>query len=910
MSTVLLHSHPIESDSMKTTQRLTAAGASLALLSAVVVPAQASPAGDNLVISEAYTNGGSASAVYTHKFVELHNPTNSPVSLDGWSLQYRSSGGSSAPTGVVHLSGTIPAKGYYLVQGNSNGSAGQALPAPDATTGVAFSGTNGTLVLSNQSAALTGLSTGSVVSGQDDRVVDLLGYGSSNTFETAAAQSPSANSDPRSMNRAAGGVDTDDNSADFSLSGTVTPTNSSMEPGEPRDPGDPVDPYPEDPATPTEVTPIAQIQGTGDSTPLAGQLVTTRGVVTAVYSTGGYNGYYLQTAGTGGETDDATPGASDGIFVYSRDTVDDVALGDHVQVTGTAGEYYTLTQLTVAGGGVEVLDQDATVEPTELEFPLSEAEKEAHEGVLIAPVGDWTITDNYDVNSYGSLGIVPGDSPLLNPTTVAEPGAAAQAVMAANDEKLIVLDDGAGTNFMRSPGNQNALPYLDLDDPVRVGSGVDFTTPVILDFRYDAWSFQPLAHLTDENAEQVQPARFENTRAGEEAPAEVGGTVSVATFNVLNYFTTLGNQFDSCDAYEDREGNPIATNRCDPRGAYDEVNLERQQAKIVEAINGLDASVVGLEEIENSARFGQDRDHSLATLVEALNADAGSEKWAYAETPSVTPDLASQDVIRNAFIYQPEVVETVGESVILDDQVAFDNAREPLAQVFQAVDGDESTRFIAITNHFKSKGSGSGAGNTDIGDGQGASNADRVAQAEALVAFAAELQAGTGVEKVLLIGDFNSYEKEDPIRVMEDAGYVSQAPKTGDHTYAFDGSVGSLDGILTNAAAEATVTGAAVWDINADESVALEYSRFNYVNEMLYAADQWRSSDHDPVLVGLDLETAGGGDNPNKGAGNNNGKGSQGKSGHNPNKGPGNNNGKGDQGKGGNDKGSGNLDRF
>ncbi|MDI3329228.1 MAG: ExeM/NucH family extracellular endonuclease [Micrococcus sp.] len=898
---------------MKTFQRLTAVGASLALLSAaVVVPAQASPAGDNVVISEAYTNGGSANAVYTHKFVELYNPTNSPVSLDGWSLQYRSSGGSSAPTGVVQLSGTIPAKGYYLIQGNSNGSTGRALPTPDTSTGVAFAGTSGTLVLSDQSTALTGLSTGSVTSGQDDRVVDLLGYGSSNTFETAAAQSPSANSDPKSMNRAPGGVDTDDNSADFSLSGTVTPTSSAMEPGEPVEPGEPA---PEEPVAPGEVTPIAQIQGAGASTPLAGQVVTTRGVVTAVYSTGGYNGYYLQTAGTGGEADDATPGASDGIFVYSRDTADDVALGDHVQVTGTAGEYYALTQLTVADGGLQILDEDATVEATELDFPLTEAEKEAHEGMLIAPAGDWTITDNYDVNAYGSLGIVSGDSPLLNPTTVAEPGAAAQAVMAENAEKLIVLDDGASTNFMRSPGNQNALPYLDQDDPVRVGSGVDFTTGVILDFRYDAWSFQPLGHLTDENADQVQPAQFENTRVDEQAPAEVGGTVSVATFNVLNYFTTLGNEFDSCDAYEDREGNPIATNRCEPRGAYDEASLERQQAKIVEAVNGLDASVVGLEEIENSAKFGKDRDHSLATLVEALNADAGYDKWAYAATPSVTPDLASQDVIRNAFIYQPDAVEAVGESVILDDQVAFDNAREPLAQVFQAVDGDESTRFIAITNHFKSKGSGSGEGNTDTGDGQGASNADRVAQAEALVAFAEDLKASTGVEKVLLIGDFNAYEKEDPIKVLEDAGYVSQAPKTGDHTYAFGGAVGSLDGIFTNAAAEATVTGADVWDINADESVALEYSRYNYVNEMLYAADQWRSSDHDPVLVGLDLATAeaeepeepgDGAENPNQGPGNNsgyndggnapgqnNGKAHQGRGAENPNQGPGNNSGKG-----------------
>jgi len=597
-------------------------------------------------------------------------------------------------------------------------------------------------------------------------------------------------------------------------------------------------------------------------------------VVTAVYSTGGYQGYYLQSAGTGGEATDATPGASDGIFVYSRDTVGSVTIGDHVQVTGTAGEYHGLTQLSVPAGGLEVLAEGAAVEPTVLDFPLTAAEKEAHEGMLIAPAGEWTITDNYDVNSYGSLGIVPGDSPLLNPTTVAEPGDAARRVMAENAERLIVLDDGASTNFMRFPGNQGTLPYLDLDDPVRVGSGVDFTTPVVLDYRYGAWSFQPLTHLTDATAAQYQPARVEDTRPAEQSPAAVGGTASVATFNVLNYFTTLGDRYPDCRAYTDREGDPVTTNYCEPRGAYEQEDLERQQAKIVAAINGLDASVVGLEEIENSARFGQDRDHALAALVDALNADADRAQWAYAASPAERPAAEDEDVIRNAFIYQPAQVRPVGESVILDDQVAFDNAREPLAQVFQAADGGASTRFIAITNHFKSKGSGSGEGNADTGDGQGASNADRVRQAEALVAFADRLRQDTGVERVLLMGDFNAYEQEDPIKVLEAAGYASQGARTGEHTYAFNGSVGSLDGVFANAAAARDVTGADVWDINADESVAFEYSRHNYVAEQLYAPDQWRSSDHDPLKVGLDLAPAAaarGVDNPNRGPGNDSG---------------------------------------
>ncbi|GAA4763021.1 ExeM/NucH family extracellular endonuclease [Citricoccus nitrophenolicus] len=884
---------------MKIASRLTAVGASMALLSAtLVVPSQAAtaaPTDDNVIINEAYTNGGSANAAFTHKFVELYNPTDADISLDGWSIQYRSASGEAAPTGVIELSGTIKAGGYYLVQASSNGDTGEALPTADATGGVSFSGTNGTLVLADQAETVS-LPVGSVTAEDEAAgVVDLLGYGTSNTFETAAATGPSANNDPKSMSRT-DYVDTDDNSADFTASEEITPTNAAGETAG----GGTGEPEPE-PEVPTEVTPIAEIQGTGAASEMVGENVMTQGVVTAVYSTGGFNGYYLQTPGSGGD-DDSTPGASDAIFVYSADTVGDVTIGDHVQVTGEVSEYYSGTQLTVRSGGVEQLDEPAeAVKPTALEFPADEETKEAHEGMLIDPSGmEWTITDNYDVNSYGSLGLAPGTSPLDNPTSVAAPGVEAQAVMEQNAEALIVLDDGASTNFMRSPGNQNKLPYLNIDDPVRVGSAVTFTDPVILDYRYDAWNFQPTQHLTHENAEEVQPATFEDTREAEATPEDVGGNVQLASFNVLNYFTTLGEEFENCDAYEDHEGNPIATDFCDPRGAYNEENFLRQQEKIVTAINGLDASVVALEEIENSAEFGKDRDESLAALVTALNEAAGAEKWAYAASPAELP--GDEDVIRNAFIYQPGVVETVGESTILTDSDAFSNAREPLAQTFRALGEDggiEGTEFVAITNHFKSKGSGSGAGNQDNGDGQGNSNADRVAQAEALVDFAEDQKTSEGTDRVFLMGDFNAYEKEDPIVVLEEAGYISQGAKSeGEYSYTFDAGVGSLDGIFASSGAEETVTGTDIWMINANESVALEYSRFNYTPEQLYTADQWRSSDHNPILVGVQLgdveeptdptdpteptdptdpEEPGNGngkdDNPNKGPGNNSGKG-------------------------------------
>ncbi|MGC5254668.1 hypothetical protein, partial [Escherichia coli] len=64
------------------------------------------------------------------------------------------------------------------------------------------------------------------------------------------------------------------------------------------------------------VVPIRDIQGTGATSPLVGSTVTTRGIVTAAYPTGGYNGFYIQTPGTGGDIDLATHTASDAIFVF------------------------------------------------------------------------------------------------------------------------------------------------------------------------------------------------------------------------------------------------------------------------------------------------------------------------------------------------------------------------------------------------------------------------------------------------------------------------------------------------------------------------------------------------------------------------------------------------------------------
>ncbi|WP_320537491.1 ExeM/NucH family extracellular endonuclease [Pseudarthrobacter sp. IC2-21] len=818
--------------------------------------AEVSPAAGTspVVISEAYLSGGSAGAAYKNKFVELYNTSDAPVSLDGWSVQYRAAPGTAAPTGVAPLAGSIPAKGHFLVKGSTNNSTSTApdLPAADVDAGnFNPSGASGTIVLAKQATALTGLATGSVI--ETAGVADLLGYGASNTFETKAATAPAGNTDVKSLNRT-GFADSNNNSADFTLSATITPQGAGTA-TPPVDP--PVDP-PADPGTPVLKT-IAEIQGTGVKSPLTGATVTTQGKVTAVFPTGGLNGYYLQTAGTGGDLTATNHAASDGIFVYSPATAAAVQTGDYVQVTGVVSEYFGMTQLNVnaAAGLTKLAEAAPEVKPTTFTLPANETFRESLEGMLLAPQGPLTVTDNYSLNQYGEIGLAGGTTPLVQPTAVAPFGSAEyNAAVADNAARGIKLDDGSSTNFLKDASTKaQVLPYLTATDPVRVGSPATFTTNVVLGYTNNSWKFHPLTHLTEANKDTVQPATFGATRS--EAPATVGGNLKIASFNVLNYFPTTGDTIAGCKFYTDRAGNPITVSGgCDVRGAANAENFKRQQDKIVAAISKSGADVVSLMEVENSAQFGKTRDDALAKLVDALNIETPGI-WDYVRTPANAPPLADEDMIRTAFIFKKASAEPVGESIILNDTTAFANARKPLAQVFKPVGAAEDKKFIAIANHFKSKGSAATPEDTD--KGQGASNLARTAQAQSLLAFSDELQKSKGTNKVFLIGDFNSYAHEDPMNVFRSAGYVNRDEKaknadgSAKHSYLFGGLVGSLDHIVASPAANAVVTGADIWNINSVESVSLEYSRYNNNVTNYYAPDQFRASDHDPVVVGLDL---------------------------------------------------------
>jgi 5'-nucleotidase len=582
---------------------------------------------------------------------------------------------------------------------------------------------------------------------------------------------------------------------------------------------------------------IAEVQGTtanqgpNAASPLVGSTVTVEGIVTGDHRTGGYRGLYVQTAGSGGSTD-ATPGASDGIFVFlSGNPAAGVAIGDKVKVTGRVSEFNTVTQISAtAAGSVELVQAGVGVPAvTALPATVLGSSREQFEGMLVRPSGTYKLVSSHNLQSFGELWTSAGSAMPVEAFEQQAPNAkAANDITAANANARLLLDDGYSIRVDNAahPGDQ---PYFTKNVVVRNGDVVNFPAAgSLLSYDFGNWRLQPPVPINDASDPALKPTFSTVDKDGKvignprpAAPPVVGGDIQVASFNVLNYFTTLG------------EDNP------DARGAETAEEFAIQESKIVTAINKLDADVVALQEIENSVKLGEAPDEALSTLVKALNKAAGSKVWDYVRTPAALHDAAITDYITNAIIYKPSVVKPSGEAQTVIDESVWDIAREPIAQTFKY--GNQFATVIA--NHFKSKG---GTDPTPE-KGQDAFNGERTKQAQSLLTFATALSEGKK-NAVYLVGDFNSYAKEDPIQVFVKAGWtdVLFSNARGQYTYTFDGELGSLDHVIASPAANDRITKAGVWSINSPE-----WSQREYWGSAAEAGTPFRSSDHDPILVGV-----------------------------------------------------------
>jgi uncharacterized protein len=871
-------------------------------LAALAAPVYAAPGG--VVISQVYGGGGNAGATYKNDFVELLNTGDTAVTLNNWSVQYASSAGTTWQVTKLPASVTLAAGQYYLVH-EAAGSGGTDALTPDTAGTIAMSATAGKVALVNTTTALAG---GKPV----DNVVDLVGFGATASyFEGSGPTAPPSNT-LAVLRKNSGCLDSNDNSSDF-VTGAASPRTTGSDrvscSGAPLPqpivlacPGSvgvdvgagttaPLQASDADslvnsaiiskgaiagisltgftPATvanrtasanlvvdaslpagtyPVEITfandasqsasctvnvavsgivTIPQIQGSGLTSPYANTVQSTTGVITKKLG----SGFTIQDP-----QGDGDPNTSDAIFVYGAAAAANE--GDLVRVTGTVTEYApsgstrSYTELKDVSA-VSVLGSGNTITPVNIDLPT---ELSHYEGMLVRFVNPLTVNGNSYLGDRGELVLANGRRET--PTNRYRAGTPeANALIAANAQNMVILDDGIFT----VPAH---IPYLAADQTVRAGDTVTDLVGV-LDFGAigggGGWyKLQPTATPV-----------FSRTNAREDAPTVVAGNVRVASANVLNFFTTFT---DGTDAWgHTGQGCTIgssAPSRSNCRGADNITEFVRQRDKIVDELKAMNADAVGLMEIQNNG------DITVGYLVDALNQAIGAPTptYAYVAKPAAT----GTDAIRVAMIYKPAVLTPLGGALSDGDSI---NNRAPMAQTFKV--NANGAKFSLIVNHLKSKGGcgGAGAGDTDTGDGQGCWNATRIQQANRLFNyFIPTVVAAAGDPDVLAVGDFNSYGHEDPIAFLTDNGMVNELerfvrPNGTPYSYVFDGQSGYLDHALASGALNPQVAGVTEWHNNADEPDAIDYNLGDTADDP-YVNNPFRASDHDPVVVSLNLAPA------------------------------------------------------
>ena len=556
-------------------------------------------------------------------------------------------------------------------------------------------------------------------------------------------------------------------------------------------------------------TPIYQIQGSGTSAALTG-IRTTEGVVVGDFEgTAANSGFFIQDPV--GDGDAAT---SDGIFVFtgSANTVD---AGDYVRVTGFARERFNQTAFNGTNSNTtpvtDILEcGTGSVAATDVTMPFTATTSpERYEGMLVRFPQSLVIAEYFNYGRFGEMVLalpLDGEARPFTGTAIDEPGAAANARTLANSLRRITLDDNQSAQNPPVLRHPNGLDFS-LTNSFRGGDHVAERG------RGPRLRLQPLPNLPDRRGRLLRDERApRGPRAGrrhahgrrdehaellpdpgrdavghERGPGPCGGNANL--------------DCRGADANADPPGDPIV-----------DQELPRQRDKLLQALAGLDADVLGLNELENTPDVDP-----LADIVAGLNDMDGVGPYAAIDTGTI-----GTDAIKVGLIYNPEVVVPVGSFQVLssaDDARFIDTKSRPaLAQTFEEI--ASGARFTVVVNHLKSKGSdcldvdldpGPAVDpDNDTGDGQGNCNGTRTLAAQALVDWIATDPTGSGDPDFLIMGDLNSYAMEDPISAIkagaDDASgtgddwtnLIAQEQGTYAYSYVFDGQNGYLDHALAN----------------------------------------------------------------------------------------------------------------
>jgi predicted extracellular nuclease len=631
---------------------------------------------------------------------------------------------------------------------------------------------------------------------------------------------------------------------------------------------------------------ISDIQGNGFSSPLLGRWVVVEGIVTrALQGRDQYRGFWLQQPDSSkiannylkkssnnssdNYSNNSQDSSSKGLFVYHDSQ--SVKPGQRVRLFAQVAEHKGLTEVKKVKAIIVCASGIALPKAVSITLPVTSLlQLEAKEGMRIILPQELVISDlhgaGYGLGNYGQFAV---SSQLHSqPTelwTAAQLRSGKVASLQKKELDYLLIDDGSAKAF------PTFIPYptvagFSADNPIRVSDRVAHVEGIL-----HAYDDHYLVIPDNIAAISIQAAY---PRTNSPAIANASNLI-VVSMNLGNYFNgALENK------KKKNKGFPTA------RGAKSMAGFTLQTEKIVSALMATDADIIAVMEVEND---GYGTDSAISSLTHALNEKikpSSTSQYQYIKplNRQLTRGKLGRDVIAVGLLYRPHIVSLSGAARVLDSSsskdLLFDDRRNrpSLIQTFKF----NQHEFVIAVNHFKAKGRP--CNDIEVDTLQGNCNITRYRAALALAEFLK--QSDDSKLPTLILGDLNAYSQEEPLLALYAAGfenlkYAAQflnndQPSNNNQpsnktqsmervfpsfSYSFRGLLGNLDHALANAALLPFIQSVDSWHINSLEDVLLDYSTeengHKHPSVDTYGSpDRYRSSDHDPVVLGLQFPEA------------------------------------------------------